>query len=131
MFKETLNEWQRYSTTNLLRNHRHIQKKLVDLLGNAPRVCLRTSSFVAFCLIVTFQGLVDIDRGSFLWKVLILDLTALLGLLDAQITDKAGYEELVETEGPGAQVLVDLFHSVSNEFILFWMILTWMNNHSA
>ena len=91
----------------------------MDLLGSAPRVCLCTSLSVTFCLIVAFQGLVDTEHGSFLWKLLILDLTALLGLLEAQITDKAECEELVDTKGPGAQVLVDLLDAVSNGFILF------------
>ena len=119
-FKETLNEWQRGGTINLLRNHRHIQEQLVDLFGDdAPRVGLRTSSFVTFCLNITFQELVDMDCGSLLWKLLVLDLTALLGLLDVQITDKTGCEELVDTKGPGAQVLVDLIHAVSNKSTLF------------
>ena len=117
--KETLKQWQRSGPTNLLRNHRQIQKQLIDLLENAPLVCLHTSSLVAFRLIVTFQRLVDMDRDSVLWKLLNLDLTALFGLLEAQIMDKTGYEELVETKAPGAQVLVDLLHAVSNEFILF------------
>ena len=59
------------------------------------------------------------DHSSLLWKLLILDLTALLGPLEVQITDKTGCEELVDIKGPGAQVLVDLVHAVSNEFILF------------
>ena len=120
-FKETLNKCQCDGITNLLRNHRHIQKQSLDLLGNTPQVCLHTSSFVAFCLtgILILQGRIDIDRDSLLRKLLILDITALLGLLEVQITDKIGCEELVDTKGPGAQVLVDLLHTVSSEFIIF------------
>lgn len=71
------------------------------------------------------------DRNNLLRKLLILDSTALLGLLEAQITDQTKRDELVDTKGPGAQDLLDLLHAVSNEFILFSMISTWIHDHSA
>jgi hypothetical protein len=45
-------------------------------------------------------------------KLLVLDSIALLANVEVLVLDEDTCEELVETQGPGAQSLVDLLHAV-------------------
>jgi hypothetical protein len=52
-------------------------------------------------------------------KLLVLDSIALLANVEVLVLDEDTCEELVETQGPGAQSLVDLLHAVCLRVVLY------------
>ena len=50
-------------------------------------------------------------------KLLVLDSISLLANVEVLVVDEDTCEELVETQGPGAQSLVDLLHAVCSRVV--------------
>ena len=87
---------------------------------------LRKSVFIHSLLSpvsLVFQGHRELQFEDLLQKLLVLDSIAMLANVEVLLVDEDTCEELVETQGPGAQSLVDLLHAVCLRLFVLPVIL--------
>ena len=97
-----------------MRNQGNIKNELLNLFRNASRVCLHIP-FLCYHHLWShwcFQEHREMHFEDLFKELLFLDSIALSAHIDILVADENTCEELVETQGLGAQSLVNLLHAV-------------------
>ena len=116
-----LKKYRDWDILNLMRNQRNIKNELSSLFRNGSHVCIHTP----FCYLWSywcFQEHREMQFEDLLKKLLVLDSIALSANIEVLVADGDTCEEIVETQGVGAQSLVNLLHTVCLQVFVLLLV---------